>query len=136
MKKIKNHKRQEVGLKGATKGRKKPTFHFWTKSKIKLYIKKEVAYRVHVRKQKAALPIKNFGRGWKTSNWKWLPSEFEKKEMEGEKAAEEEMQAHEDREQGEKGDEEEDGGGGGGGDDEEEEFMFPGMDGDTSEEEA
>eukprot|EP00961_Rhodomonas_salina_P118213 1590917-Rhodomonas_salina.2 len=52
--------------------------------------------------------------------------------MEGEKAAEEEMQAHEDRgldwaEQGEKGDEEEDGGGGGGGDDEEEEFMFPGQ---------
>lgn len=56
------------------KPRKKETFHFWTKSKIKLYIAKTRAYRVKVKIQMEKAPIRNYNKGQRKYVWKWLPS--------------------------------------------------------------
>jgi hypothetical protein len=47
MKKIKRPEmqRKEISMKGHAKGRTKPVFHFWTKSKIKAFTEKRVAFR-------------------------------------------------------------------------------------------
>lgn len=146
--------KKDVSTKGAARGRTKPTYHFWTKTKIKTYIAKTRAYRVHVKKQIDAKPIRNYNRGEHRHQWKWLPSAYEK-QLEDEEAAknapakkskkkarkkdkdgdEEEMDDNdEEGEDGEEEDEEEAGeeeekaeGGGDAVEEEEEEFMFPGM---------
>lgn len=66
--------RREASTKGAAKGRKKLSYHFWTKSKIKTYISKTREYRAKVKIQKDKLPIRNYNKGQRKYVWKWLPS--------------------------------------------------------------
>ena len=54
MKKLKRPElqRKEVSMKGFAKGRKKAVFHFWTKSRIKDFTEKRVAFRAKRRERK------------------------------------------------------------------------------------
>ena len=145
--------RQEISMKGTAKGRKRPTFHFWTKTKIKAYLQSRRKYKEFERKQmEAKKQIRNFNRGEHRHEWKWLPSEYEQAQLdkaEAQRKAEEaaakkkakEEQGDADEDEGNGGDQgdgaadaededQDDGGGKTGPPEEPEEFMFPGMDDD------
>lgn len=92
MKKLKHPKlqRQEVSMKGFARGRKKAVFHFWTKSRIKDFTQKRIAFRAKRRERRAmtkrqlegnnkAEIIRAWARGWKTKFSKWLPSAAEQR---------------------------------------------------------
>jgi len=139
MKKLKRPElqRKEISMKGHAKGRTKPVFHFWTKSKIKKFTEQRIAFRAkrkeRLTKVKAQLEGDNkaeiihaFARGWKTKFSKWLPSAAEQRAIEevAVKAASAEAKRKlEEKEAagGDEGGEEAEGGeeeGGGGGEDE------------------
>eukprot|EP00291_Cryptomonas_curvata_P005408 CAMPEP_0172187634 /NCGR_PEP_ID=MMETSP1050-20130122/21453_1 /TAXON_ID=233186 /ORGANISM="Cryptomonas curvata, Strain CCAP979/52" /LENGTH=166 /DNA_ID=CAMNT_0012861991 /DNA_START=320 /DNA_END=817 /DNA_ORIENTATION=- len=86
--KIKNPdaQRSELSGKGRAKGRTKPSFHFWTKKRIKVFVEDRQKHRELVRKQQANLPIKNFGKGVRRCKFKWLPSAYEKEQLDLEEA--------------------------------------------------
>jgi hypothetical protein len=101
MKKLKRPElqRKEVSMKGFAKGRKKAVFHFWTKSRIKDFTEKRVAFRAKRRERKAKVKtqlvgnnnaeiIHAYARGWKVKFSKWLPSAAEQRVLD-EKAAKE-----------------------------------------------
>ena len=106
MKKIKRPElqRREVSIKGFAKGRKKPVFHFWTKSKIKKFTEQRVAFRAKRRARfekvqnqlegcnKAEI-IHCYARGWKTKFVKWLPSAAEQRALDETAAKEAEAAA-------------------------------------------
>jgi len=106
MKKIKRPElqRRDVSLKGFAKGRKKAVFHFWTKSKIKKFTEKRVAFRAKRRARfekvqnqlegcnKAEI-IHCYARGWKTKFVKWLPSAAEQRALDETAAKEAEAAA-------------------------------------------
>ena len=133
MKKIKRPElqRRELSMKGSSKGRKKPVFHFWTKSKIKKFTEKRVAFRTKRRERKERLQnqiegdnkaevIHCWSRGWKTKFVKWLPSAAEQRvldEAAAKEAAEAAKKALEEKEAAGGGDDEDGGGGEGDGGD-------------------
>ena len=94
MKKLKRPElqRKEVSMKGFARGRKKAVFHFWTKSKIKEFTQKRIAFRAKRRDRKAMTKLQLEGnnkaeiihawaRGWKTKFSKWLPSAAEQRAL-------------------------------------------------------
>jgi len=94
MKKLKRPElqRKEISMKGFAKGRKKPVFHFWTKTKIKKFTEDRIAFRAKRRERKEKVKtqleggnkseiIHAFARGWKNKFSKWLPSIGEQRQI-------------------------------------------------------
>mmetsp|Transcript_45976 Transcript_45976/g.144202 ORF Transcript_45976/g.144202 Transcript_45976/m.144202 type:complete len:275 (-) Transcript_45976:267-1091(-) len=139
--------RPKISMKGSAKGRKKPVFHFWTKSKTKLFIAQRVKHAKLVKKMKEKLPLKFMAKGVKRCKWEWLPSIREKEILEMEEKRKAEEKAAMQAEDGNEGEGEGEGGeaaegenegetvaknDGGGFEDEDENFLM-GMGGDDSE---